>query len=156
MNAFREGKFELLTLTETKLKGNVEIWWCGVNGIITIVKEMKELGKGVAILLKEVCHSAVIDFRCVNSRILWIKFKFSRVKICTVVGYGPNEGDGEERYRFWNEMDRILDRVWNGYRLCILRYLNGWVGDRTRVGMIGAFGVPRENDDGRKVLEFYV
>ena len=24
------------------------------------------------------------------------KFKFSRVKVCVVVGYGPSEGDGEK------------------------------------------------------------
>ena len=42
---------------------------------------------------------------------------FSWVKDCVVVGYVPNEGDGEERHRFWNDMDRVLDRVVNGYRL---------------------------------------
>ena len=50
------------------------------------------------------------------SRILFIKFRFSKVKVCVVVGYGPNEDD-EERDRFWNDMDRILDRVGKGYRL---------------------------------------
>ena len=39
--------------------------------------------------------------------ILWIKFKFSKVKICMVAGYSPNE-DGEERDRLWNDSDRIL------------------------------------------------
>ena len=34
------------------------------------------------------------------------------------------EGDGEERDRFWNDMDRSLDSVGNGYRLCILEDLN--------------------------------
>ena len=48
-------------------------------------------------LLNAVWHSAVVDFGCVSSRILWIKFKFSTVQVCVVVGYGPNEGDGEER-----------------------------------------------------------
>ena len=33
-----------------------------------------------------------------------IKFKFSKVKVCVVVGYGFNEGDVEERNRFWNDM----------------------------------------------------
>ena len=37
-----------------------------------------------------------------------------------VVGYGLNEGDDEERDRFWNDMDSTLDSVGNGYRLCIL------------------------------------
>ena len=44
-------------------------------------------------------------------------FKLLRVKVCVVLGYSLNEGDGEERARFWNNMDRILDRVGNGYRL---------------------------------------
>ena len=81
---------------------------------------MERAREGVAILLNDAWHSAVIDFGCVSSRILWIKYRFSRVKVCVVVVYGPNDGDSEERDKFWNDMDRILDRVWNGYRLCIL------------------------------------
>ena len=93
-----------------------------------------------------------INFGCVSSRILWIKIKFSRVKFCVVVGYDPNEGDGEERDRIWNNMDSILDR--NRYRLCIMGDLNGWIGVKPRASITGAFGVPRENDNGRRVVEF--
>ena len=39
-----------------------------------------------------------------------------------VVGYRLSEGNGEERDRFWNDMDRIVDS--NGYRLCIVGDLN--------------------------------
>ena len=46
-----------------------------------------------------------------------------------VVGYGPNE-DGQERGKFWNDMDRTLDSVGD---------LNGWIEDRTRAGITGAF-----------------
>ena len=53
-----------------------------------------------------------------NSRILWIKLKFSRVKFCVVLWYGPNDGGGEERDRFLNNMDRTLDSVGNGYKFC--------------------------------------
>ena len=59
------------------------------------------------------------------------------------MGYGPSE-DGEERDKFWNDMDRILDRIKNGYRWCIL-------GDRTRGGITGSFGFPGENDNGTRV-----
>ena len=52
----------------------------------------------------------MVKYGFVSSR---IKFKFSRVKVCVVVGYGPNEGDDEERDRFWNNMDRTLDSVQN-------------------------------------------
>ena len=67
--------------------------------------------EGVAILLKDEWHSAVIDFGCVSSRILRIKFRFSKIKVCVVVGYGPSEGGGEERDRFFSGMDSIPDRV---------------------------------------------
>ena len=40
------------------------------------------------------------------------------------MGYGPN-GDGEERNRFWNDMERTLDSVGNGYRLGSLGEING-------------------------------
>ena len=71
-----------------------------------------------------------------------------------VVGYGPNKGDGEEKDRFWNDMGKVLYRVDNGYRLCILGDLNGWIGDRTRGAITGAFGVQGEYDIGGRVVEF--
>ena len=71
-----------------------------------------------------------------------------------VVGYDSNEGGGEERDRFRNDMDITLDNVGNRYRLCILGELNGWRGDRTRAGITGALGVPGENDNRRRAVEF--
>ena len=93
MGVFKEGKCELLALMEMKLKWEGEISWVGVNGIIAGVQERERAGEVVAILLNDVWHSAVVNFGCVSSRILWIKLKFPRVKVCLVVGYGPNEGD---------------------------------------------------------------
>ena len=40
-----------------------------------------------------------------------LEFAFYRVKVCVLVENGPSEGDVEERDRFWNNVDRILDRV---------------------------------------------
>ena len=74
-----------------------------------------------------------------------------------VVGYGPNEGSGEQRERFWNDLDRNVDRVGNGYRLCVMGDLNGWIGDGVRAGInciSCAFGVPGENNNGRRAVEF--
>ena len=77
MYIFREGKFKFLVMTETKLKGNGEVSWCGVNSIIADVQKKERAREGVVILLNDVWHSAVIDFR--------------GIKVCVVVGYGPNE-----------------------------------------------------------------
>ena len=51
-------------------------------------------------------------------------------------------------------MDSTLDSVGNGYRFYILGDLNGWIGDRIRPGITGDFGVPGENDNGRRVVKF--
>ena len=75
---------------------------------------MERAREGVAFLLNDVWHSAVIDFGCVSSRILWNKFTISRVKVCEVVWYSPNEESGEEREKFWNDLDRNVDREGNG------------------------------------------
>ena len=47
-----------------------------------------------------------------------------------------------------------LGSVENGYRLDILGYLNGWRGDRTSDGIIGAFGVPGDNNNCKRVEEY--
>ena len=57
------------------------------------------------------------------------------------VEYGPDEGNSEEREKFWNYLDMIGDRVGNVYmRLCVLGYLNGWIGDRVRAAITGENG----------------
>ena len=41
-----------------------------------------------------------------------IKFWLSRVKVCVVMGYDPNERNDEERERIWNYWNQ---NVGNGY-----------------------------------------
>ena len=60
----------------------------------------------------------------------------------------------EEREMFLNNLDGVVDRVDNGYKLCVPGDLNGWNGDRLRVGIVGRFKVLGENEKGRKVTDF--
>ena len=122
VDVFRLGKFELLGLIEIKLKGNREVLWYGVDVIITGVQEIEKARESAAVLLNNVWHIAVIDLGCVSFRILWVKYKFSRVKVCVVMVYVSTKEDGKERERFWKRL--VVDRVGNGYRLCVLD-LNG-------------------------------
>ena len=66
--------------------------------------------------------------------------------------WGTTPMKKEDRDRFSNDMDRILDSVRNEYRSYILRNLNGWIGDRTRAGIKRVFGVSGKNDNGRRVV----
>ena len=53
-------------------------------------------------------------------------------------------------------MNKVFNRVGCGYRLCVLGDMIGWIVDKVRVraGITGAFGVLRENDNERRVVEF--
>ena len=60
-DVFRKGRFELLALTEMKLKGNGEVSWYEVNGIIAGVQGMERAREGVAILLNDGWLSALVE-----------------------------------------------------------------------------------------------
>ena len=40
------------------------------------------------------------------------------------------------------QLDKVVDKVGNRYRLCVLLGLNGWVADRLRAGITGGFRLP--------------
>ena len=108
MNVFKERRFELLDLTETKLKGNGEVSWCGVNGIIAGVQEMERARKGVAILLNKVWNSAVVDFECVSSKSFGLNSSFQGLKFVWCWGTSPMKdmvkkgiGSGTTWTRLW-------------------------------------------------------
>ena len=73
-------------MTKSKLKGNRESSWCRVG-----VQEIEKAREDVVVLITDVWHSPVIDFGCADSRTLWVKFKYSRVKACGMFISGPTE-----------------------------------------------------------------
>ena len=46
-----------------------------------------------------------------------------------------------------------MERISNGYSLCSGRF-ERWVRNRVSVGITSAFGVPGENNTGKRVVEF--
>ena len=154
MDVFRKGKFDLLAVTETKMKGKGEIKWCDVKCVRAGVEENERGREGVAILMSDLWYEAMVDFDCVSPRILMVKFKFEKVKVCVVVTYGPSEGNVEESTIFWDNLNDVLDGVSRSFRLIVLGDLNGWIGDQKRDGITGGFGVAGENENGRKVIDF--
>ena len=65
VDILRMGKFELLALTETKIKGN----GYRMNGIIEVVQQIEMARSGVAVLMNDKWHRTVTDIQCVSSRI---------------------------------------------------------------------------------------
>ena len=72
MDVLRKEKFESLTFTETKLKGNGEVSWCEVNGIITSTQEIERAREIIDVFMNDMWPN---EFGYVSSRTLWVKFK---------------------------------------------------------------------------------
>ena len=51
VDVFRRGKFKLLAMTESKLKRNGEVSWCGINDIIPGVQKIERAREGAIVLL---------------------------------------------------------------------------------------------------------
>ena len=71
------------------MKGNGEVAWCGVNGIIASVQEMERAREGVAILLNDGWHNAMIDFGCISSRSSELNSSFQGLKFVWRWGTTP-------------------------------------------------------------------
>ena len=56
----------------------------------------------------------------VTSRIMGVSLKFEMIKGRVFVSYVIIKGDNQERERGWNNLKRVLDRVLNGYKLCVM------------------------------------
>ena len=59
------------------------------------------------VLLNRMWYNAVNQFKCIRSRILWVKSKYPRRKECVVVVYGNTNRESEEKEKFWNDLDRV-------------------------------------------------
>ena len=66
---------------------------------------------GMAVYLKDIWYSAIIEYGYVSSRMLQPQFKFVRVKVCVVLVHVPTDEAEEERDKFWSDLGRIMEGV---------------------------------------------
>ena len=55
---------------------------------------------------------------------------------------------------FWNDLKGVLDRVNRGFRVIVMGDFNGRIDVQKRDGITGAFGVERENENGKVLIDF--
>ena len=56
-----------------------------------------------------------VYFGCVRSKILWVKLKFARVKMCFAKAYASIYEDNEQKEKFRSD----LIGLWVDYEICI-------------------------------------
>ena len=151
---FKERKMDVAVLTETKVKGKGESEWEGERVVISGVDERCRAREGVAIMIKRRLWGSVSEFKCVSSRLMWVRMKVAGKKIVFVGVYGPGMERSEmERDAFWETLNECLSGFDVNERVVVLGDLNAKVGDREREGVVGKYGVPGVNENGERLVE---
>ena len=99
--------YDVLALSETKLKGKGEIDWEGVKGIKSGIVGRERAREGVLVLLSERFWKNVREYKEVNSRIVWVRVMVNGYKWVIVVAYAPCGSNANEKKEFWMEMDEV-------------------------------------------------
>ena len=89
VDMFRERKLDVLVLSETKVKGIGEREWEGERVIVSGVSERVRAREGVAVLIKGRLWGSVTEYRCVSSRLMWVRMKVAGENVVVVGVYGP-------------------------------------------------------------------
>ena len=73
---FEERGFDLLALSETKLKGDGEMMFGKYKGVISGVKEEVRAREGVAIIISDKWWKYVRKVKRVSTRVMWVRMQF--------------------------------------------------------------------------------
>ena len=128
----KEKGFDVLALTETKLKGKGEISFGMYKGIYAGVNERVRAREGVAIVMKDMWWSCVKGSGNIGARIAWVRLRVRREYWVFICAYAPVVGTNErERESFWESLSECVGKFDNGDHICLLGDLNARVGNRS-------------------------
>ena len=149
VDVFKERKLDILALSETKVKGSGLREWEGQRVIVSGVNERCRAREGVAVILSGRMWGKVIEYKCLESRIMWVKLKLDGESVVVVSVYAPGmEKKEDERERFWERFSECVAGFGSNERVIVLGDMNAKVGDRERDEIVGKFGVSGMNENG--------
>ena len=149
---FAERKYDVLALSETKMKGKGECQFGCVSGRRSGV-DRGRAREGVAILVSARVLQCVQEWKEVSSRLMWVKVKFEQELWIFVSAYGlGGEWDETDREAFWTEFDECMQSFEADASIVVLGDLNARVGNERIDGVVGNYGVPGRNVNGESLI----
>ena len=88
---------------------------------------------GVTVKLKEEFVSTILEVKRVSDRVMSLKTEIEGVMVSVVSGDAPQVGcELEEKEKFWNEVDGVMQSIPREERVVIGADFNGHVGESNR------------------------
>ena len=133
VDIFKERKYDVFALCETKVKGQGVQDWDEQRVIVSGVSERCRAREGVGLIIANRLWGRVKEYKCVSSRIVWVKLNICGEKLVVVSAYGPGmERSESEREQFWENINVWLAGFDENERVIVLGDLNAKTGDRKR------------------------
>ena len=169
VNEWKEGRMDVLGVSETHLRGKGAVegsvsegLWEGVEGMVVwsgVKEEYKGRAKeGVAILLSSRMSEGVIEYDCIDSRIVWVRIRMENIRYVFVCVYAPvckeTKVGREEMEAFWKKLNDCVKCFDERERIIVLGDMNARVGEMSDGEIVGKFGVPGRNVNGEYLVDF--
>lgn len=142
----------IITETKKKFKGSKEL--NKYDMIYSGVPQGKRASAGVAILINKFWKNKIHSYTFINERILTIRIKIKRGYLTVIGVYAPEEGRHEDSEEFYEELQKLLDKINKNDYYIIAGDLNARIGKIPITNIVGTEGEEVINNNGYKLREF--
>ncbi|PSN46792.1 hypothetical protein C0J52_19145 [Blattella germanica] len=130
-------KIDIAAITETKkkLQGSLELQ--NYLMIYGGVKQEQRASAGVAIWIHKRLKNRIHSYTFINERIIMLRIKIDRGYVSILSLYAPEEGKTQNTIEFYNELQKIINKLNKNDNILLLGDLNGRVGKNPIKDIVG-------------------
>ncbi|XP_044745745.1 uncharacterized protein LOC123307480 [Coccinella septempunctata] len=151
----KQGKVDIVALTETKKKGNGIEQVGDYIHVYSGVPKSNRASKGVSLLIKKELKHKLTDWEAVNERIISANFNLKGHRTTVIGVYAPNEDATVlEKDQFQEQLEDVLVRVGNQREVILLGDFNARTGRKKNDKVIGEYGEEVLNNNGQRLIQF--
>jgi hypothetical protein len=154
INVMKKKKINIVISTKTKKKLNstkdmddFAMLWSGVP-------QSKRASSGVAIIVDKKWKNYIKNYTFVNDTIVIVKLRMPQGNMTVVGTYTPEEGRIEETEKYYHKLQATYNGINKTDFIIITGDMNARVGKTPVPNILGCYGEPILNNNGRKLIEF--
>ena len=148
-------RIDILCIQETRWKGSKARELGG--GYKLYYHGEERVKNGVGVVVKGEHTSGVLGVKRVTDRMICVKMEVKGKVLNIVSAYAPQVGcDKEEKEKFWERMDQLVEEIPRDEKVVIGADFNGHVGKGNQGDerIMGKFGYSARNEEGQAIIEF--